>query len=99
MGGMVAFAQITVWDGNSLIKTAENEILDIMDETGERWLFSLISISEKKNYFIASSEDVKQGLSTLIGAKFAAGKTAATSDKLILRKEILKADILYQNNS
>lgn len=78
-------AQLTLWDG----KVLENCTADIyheMNNLGENWLCSILSISDCCNYILTNNSDVASYLSQVLGLQ--SRDDWFVSDHLWLRKEI-----------
>lgn len=82
------FAQMTVWDANVLIQQHRSTISQWLASQGEDWLLNVISISERKSYFLAEPVISQQKLSHLLLIDWQAGM--AVLERSLLRKELLK---------
>ncbi|MDB5178178.1 MAG: hypothetical protein JWN01_121 [Patescibacteria group bacterium] len=83
--------QVAVWNGKALLEQyRESFINDFAPEQPER-VINLISIGEKKSYFVTSSPAVQVWLEELLEVKFDGSVTVA--DRVWLRKEIIKRDL------
>lgn len=80
------FCQLTLWDAKSIIEQ-QAKITQIMNKHHESWLVSVLCISEKRNYIIANSPEIRDYLTQLLSLN-AAGDWL-TSNQLYLRKEII----------
>lgn len=82
------FAQMAVWDASALIRTHRSTIGDWLYAQGADWLLNVISIRERKSYFLAGPLVSQQKLSHLLSIEWQAG--IAVLDRALLRKELLK---------
>lgn len=80
------FCQLTLWDVKSIIKQ-QAKITQIMNEHHKSWLVSILCISEKRNYIIASSPEIRAYLTKLLNLN--PTEDWLTSSQLYLRKEII----------
>lgn len=89
LGNGWAIAQIELYDPSLLLKDAKflESLEDCMKEYSD-WLLTMPSISEGKNYFITNSHNIQRKISEDIRTEWAG--LCGVSDKLYLRKEILK---------
>lgn len=81
------FAQMTVWDADSLIEKYRSEICRWMDGQGDDWLLNVICISQRKSCLLAEPVVSQQKLSRLLPVEWQAGLAALKPS--ILRKELL----------
>jgi inorganic pyrophosphatase/manganese-dependent inorganic pyrophosphatase len=77
-----------VWDASALIRTHRSTIGDWLYAQGADWLLNVISIRERKSYFLAGPLVSQQKLSHLLSIEWQAG--IAVLDRALLRKELLK---------
>lgn len=82
--------QFAVWDAAKLLKKDQVELLKAFEQYDE-WFMNIISISEKRSYILCTDTILKGWLSKLLGVTFQ--RNVAVSDRLWLRKEIIKQDI------
>lgn len=92
--GTLAVGQFALWDAGSIVKESEEAFKKVIATLQPQWFMNAISISEKKSYFITDVPELKQWLSEVLGVTF--NGNIAEADRMWLRKEILKADIDYQ---
>ena len=78
-------AQLTLWDGK-IIQKRTKDLYHEMNNLGENWLCSILSISDQQNYILTNNSDVATYLSRVLGLK--ALDDWYISDRLWLRKEI-----------
>ncbi len=85
------FCQLTLWEAKPILERSEeiNRIVNAKDET---YLVSILSISERKNYILASSEKLAEYFCKLLRLK--EQKPWLKSNQLFLRKEILAKMIM-----
>ena len=89
----VAFGQLVVWDANKATQEYRNIIEETMCRKSDDWFINAVSISDGKSFFIASNDKVIEWAESLLGVVF--NKRLAIADRLWLRKEIVKQDVLY----
>jgi len=88
-GEKMAIGQIELWSGKKFITRFQKQISEVLENFGYKtWFLTLPSISEGKNYLFTQSEAAKKLLIRLLKIKFIGD--IATTDKLYLRKELLK---------
>lgn len=83
--------QLVVWDGAQVLAKHLDTLRSAFADTQADWFINLVSIGEKKNYFVADSVAVQSWLANLFGVRFEG--SVAETNYLLLRKEIIKADI------
>lgn len=88
----VNISQLVVWDGKRLLEKTD-ELLRLTELYGIERSIHLISISEGKNYFITPSVGLRHYYGHILDIRYD-GEVAA-SDRLWLRKEIMKEAIRY----
>lgn len=83
--------QLVVWDAATLLEKYSPQIIDIMraHAVSGAWAMNVVSISEGKNYLLADDEAVQASLAKILNTSFRDG--LAVTDRLWLRKEIMKA--------
>lgn len=82
------FAQMTVWDADTLLQKHRPTINRWMAAQGEDWLLNIISIRDRKSCLLAEPLPSQQKLSHLLTLDWIAGMSVLTPS--ILRKELLK---------
>lgn len=90
----VAIGQLAVWDGPELALRAFETFKNTLSADEPLWFMNLISIKDGRSYFVTDTPAVQLWLTNLLGVKF--DGTVAVADRMWLRKEILKADIIAQ---
>lgn len=83
--------QFAVWDGHIALEHHQEALTSALGDMQPQWFMNLISVGEGKSYFVCSDEAVREWLSNLLGISFEGN--VATTDRMWLRKEILKQDI------
>lgn len=83
--------QLVVWDAKEAIGKYSNDIKTTMSLSAQGWFVNIVSIAEGKNYLMADNNAVQSFLENLLDVRFADG--TATTDRLWLRKEIMKKDL------
>lgn len=88
----VTISQLVVWDGRRLA-AKKDELLELTKLYGEERSVHIVSISEGKNYFLTTSTSLQQFYEQRLGVHY--NGDVAVSDRLWLRKEIMKEAIEY----
>ncbi len=88
----LSFGQLAVWNTGQVLDTYADSIADTLSVIRPDWFMNLISISERKSYFITTNPAVQAWLSQLLGLQF--NGSVAVADRLWLRKEVIKQDIV-----
>jgi hypothetical protein len=86
----IAVGQLAIWDKQTIhqLRPRFKEALASMQPA---WLMNVISLSEKKSYFVSDVPAVQEWLADLLGVHF--DGDMAVADRMWLRKEIMKEDI------
>lgn len=85
----LVFGQLTIWDVDaSSLSQLSVELENIMTDKAQNWILSIVCISERKNYMLASSNEIMKPYVQLLNLK-SDGKWFI-SDQLYLRKEIIQ---------
>lgn len=92
----VCVGQLVVWDGQAILSRYQEVFREHLSAIKPHWFMNLVSISEGKSYFVTDGEEVKKWISNLLAIKFE--QSVAPADRLWLRKEIIKQDILTNEN-
>lgn len=82
-----AFAQMTVWNAKALIQLHRQTIAEWLAVQGDDWLLNVISISERRSYFLAGPIISQQKLSDLLQVCCQSGMLVF--ERAILRKELV----------
>lgn len=85
----LTMGQLVLWDAHEVAASGIETFVKTLATPGKAWLVNLVSISEKRSYFVTDSSEVKAWLHALIGVGF--DGDIAVADRLWLRKEVLKA--------
>ena len=88
----VAVGQIAVWDGLELALQSFEAFKETLLAEQPAWVVNLISIKDGRSYFVTDAPAVQAWLAKLLGVTFEG--TVAAADRMWLRKEIIKADIM-----
>lgn len=81
--------QLELWDGSRFLRRESAAVKSALESFGHpHWIMSIPSLSERKNHFYTEHPEVKALFERGLELKFAGDY--ATSDRLWLRKEILK---------
>lgn len=81
--------QLELWDGSSFLKRESPTVKAALETFGHpHWIMSIPSLSELRNHFYCENTELKAVFERGLGLKFEGDY--ATSDRLWLRKEILK---------
>lgn len=91
LGHKIHVGQLVVWNGKRIIESHLRGLRETMAMIGESWYLSIVSIKESKNYLVTNSEDIQHFLEELLNTHFV--DSIATTDRLWLRKEIMKKDL------
>ena len=71
-----------------VIKYYLESMCSICKNFNDEWFINIISLKDKKSYFITQNDSIKSWLSSLFGVSFHG--FVAIADRLWLRKEIIK---------
>lgn len=85
------FAQMTVWDADTLLQKYRPTISQWMAEQGEDWLLNVISIRDGKSSFLAEPLSSQRKLNHLLKLDWHAGMAVTVPS--ILRKELLRSGL------
>lgn len=90
-GQSYKIAQIELWDASKLLAREDllSQVRQSLGTDGDRWLLSVISISEGKNHLITTNEALATQLKELYPLQ-SSSQGHLVTDRLILRKEILR---------
>ncbi len=91
-GQPICFGQLTVWDAKQVLAEHQQVLQNTLVNIKPEWFMNLISVGEGKSYFVTNNAQVQAWLSKLLGLKFEG--TIAVTDRLWLRKEVIKQDIV-----
>ncbi|MFA9262844.1 MAG: bifunctional oligoribonuclease/PAP phosphatase NrnA [Undibacterium sp.] len=81
--------QLELWDGSGFLKRESAAAKAALETFGHpHWIMSIPSLSERKNHFYCENAELKAVFERGLGVKFEGDY--ASSDRLWLRKEILK---------
>lgn len=83
---------MVLWDSDKFISENANKVRMFLDNRDNRWFLNAVSLKNKKSVFLASDNAVERWLSELLGVSFS--DQIARSDRLWLRKEIIKHEAL-----
>lgn len=81
-----AFGQLTMWDASNIAHKF-SEISKIMGQSHKNWLVSILSISEKRNYILTNSNQLKSYFTSLLNLE--SKNHYSITNRLFLRKEII----------
>lgn len=90
----ICFGQLVVWDGRQVLAKHSEVLRKNLSEKKPDWFMNLISVGERKSYFVTDNAGVQAWLSSLLGVEF--DGSVAIADRLWLRKEVIKRDIQQQ---
>ena len=88
----VSIGQLVVWDAAKIINSEQTTIVKTMAATGHDWFVNVVSISEGRNYLLTHNDKLRSFLEKTVKAVFDTEGLGVTQ-RLWLRKEIMKADI------
>ena len=88
----LAAGQLVAWDGRQVLGQYLDILKHAMDSTApkSKWFINMVSIEEGRSYFVSDNGAVRAWLTRLLGVTFEGA--VATSNRLWLRKEIVKED-------
>ena len=87
----ICFGQLVVWDAEKVLSEHQDVIQKTLENMNPNWFMNLISVGERKSYFVTDNEEVQAWLTKLLNVQFD-GKVA-TAEHLWLRKEVIMQDI------
>ncbi len=87
----VRVGQFAVWDAGVVLREFRADLVGQFESQSDPWFVNIISIGERKSYFLASDASMQAWLSDLLGISF--DGVQAVSGRLWLRKEIIQAAI------
>ena len=86
-----AVGQLAFWDAQEVVSQYRHVFKRVITNQKSHWFMNVISINEKKSYFVTDVPEIKAWLSDLLGIRFEGD--IAKADRMWLRKEIAKEDI------
>ncbi|HSW91045.1 MAG TPA: hypothetical protein VLG09_00180 [Candidatus Saccharimonadales bacterium] len=89
----VCIGQLVVWDGDQVIAQHEKALRESLVQTRSEWLINLISVGDRKSYFVTDNPHIQKWLSKLLDIQF--NNVSAVATRPWLRKEIIQEDISY----
>lgn len=90
-GRPICFGQLGVWDGKQVLAKHIDTLRKALTAQRPEWFMNLISVGERKSYFVADNINVQKCLTKLLDVQF--NGSVATADRLWLRKEVIKQDM------
>jgi inorganic pyrophosphatase/exopolyphosphatase len=84
--------QLTVWDAEEVVSENRGVIREVLSVDTPEWFMNLISVREGRSYLLSDNSEVQKWLEGLLGVKF--DGDIAVADRLWLRKEIIKQDLM-----
>jgi inorganic pyrophosphatase/exopolyphosphatase len=87
----VHVGQFAVWSATDILGTFQNALQEHFMAKEQPWFINVISIGERKSYFLCNDVEMQKWLSNLLNITFS--NSLAIADRLWLRKEIIKAAI------
>lgn len=88
----LVLGQLTVWSPRELVAHKLDVFKSAMQERGEDWAMSIISLEEGKNYILATNPASQAKISALLGVEFS-DQGLAVTDRLWLRKELARKSL------
>ncbi len=88
----VSLGQLVVWDGKEALANHQEQLTATLSAMKPDWFLNLVSVGEGKSYFVTDNADVQTWLKELLDIEFIG--SVATADRLWLRKEVVKQDIV-----
>jgi len=92
----IEVGQLAIWDGQELATRSFDTFKKTLQADQPFWFMNVISIKDGRSYFVTDEPAVQTWLTDLLGVQFDGDIAAA--DRMWLRKEIKKADILASEN-
>jgi nanoRNase/pAp phosphatase (c-di-AMP/oligoRNAs hydrolase) len=89
--GDIAIGQLVIWDAESILHDSIDVLQNTMSAKSPNWCINLVSIGEKKSYFITDNVEVQKWSEKLLDVSF--DGSIAQANRLWLRKEIVKKDL------
>lgn len=89
----ICFGQLVAWDAKQVLIEHQEVLKEALVSIKPDWFINLISVGERKSYFVTDNTDVQAWLSRLLGVRFEG--SVAIADRLWLRKEVIKRDGIY----
>lgn len=89
-----AFAQLAVWDAQSILEKNSRILTATLRALHEDWVLNLISIGEGKSYFVSDNPLSRKKITKLLGCSFTS--SVADAGRVWLRKEIFKEALRCQ---
>lgn len=102
MSGFMTFAgpievgQLAIWDGREVATNSFETFKEVLQVEQPHWFMNSISIKDGRSYFVTDDPAVQSWLTKLLAVQFMGNM--ATANRMWLRKEIKKADILAAEN-
>jgi inorganic pyrophosphatase len=90
-GEAIHVGQFAVWNAEKVLNAFQQDLQVAFDKDGTNWFINIISIGNRKSYFVCSNPDLRHWLSRLLAISF--NGSLAIADRLWLRKEIIQRDI------
>jgi len=88
----LAVGQLAIWSAPELATGSFDTFKSILEEDQPFWFMNLISIKDGRSYFVTDVPEVKDWLTELLNVEF--DRNIAAANRMWLRKEIMKADII-----
>jgi inorganic pyrophosphatase/exopolyphosphatase len=83
--------QFALWSATDIIANYQLALEDAYNIERTEWFINIISIGERRSYFICKDPATQKWVADLLGVTF--NGNLATADRLWLRKEIIEQDI------
>ena len=81
-------AQLVIWDARKIMAEQHDLICTTLGGLDADWLLNLVSIDEKKSYFLVDNDTTRSKAAKALAVEFAG--THAPYHRLILRKELMR---------
>ncbi len=95
LGRKVLTSQLLLWDAGDVVVQNLANIKEQFAGQNDEWFVNVISLNEGKNYVLASNPTVQDFIKRVLRVSFEGG--VATSERLWLRKEIVKQDMQQES--
>lgn len=88
----LAVGQLAIWSAPELATGSFSTFKSTLEQDQLFWFMNLISIKDSRSYFVTDVPEAKIWLEELLGIEF--NGNIAAANRIWLRKEIMKADII-----
>lgn len=89
----VAFGQLVIWNAEQAVTDYRPQFEQTMETFSKNWLVNIVGIDDGRSYFLGSNETVEEWATKILDVHFL--DKLAIADRLWLRKEVAKQDLLF----